>query len=122
MTNKINLKGKIQFSLLFIGVVSIGLISWITFTTVKDTLETLTFERLTSVRENKKRQIENYYENIDKQIKTLSEENIIVTACQENAIRKISGYQFDNYIKKFCKRFNIEEIYHYKVNSNKVVY
>lgn len=122
MTNKINLKGKIQFSLLFIGVVSIGLISWITFTTVKDTLETLTFERLTSVRENKKRQIENYYENIDKQIKTLSEENIIVTACQENAIRKTSGYQFDNYIKKFCKRFNIEEIYLYKVNSNKVVY
>lgn len=122
MTSKINLKGKIQFSLLFIGVMSVGLISWITFSTVKDTLEILTFERLTSVRENKKRQIENYYENIDKQIKTLSEENIIVSACKANTITTTGDFQFNNYINKFCKRFNLEEIYIYNTISNKVVY
>ncbi len=74
------LKTKLQLSFLLIGFLSISAISWQVFENARSAIEQLTFDRLTSIRETKKRQIESYFQQIRNQVITLSEDRMIIDA------------------------------------------
>ena len=81
--HSLTLKTKLQLSFLLIGLLSISVTGWQTFETARDALETLTSDRLTSLREMKKRQIESYFEQIRNQVITFSEDRMIIEATRQ---------------------------------------
>jgi len=89
----LTLKTKLQLSFLLIGLLSISVTGWQTFETARDALETLTSDRLTSLREMKKRQIESHFEQIRNQVITFSEDRMIIEATRKfiPAFRQIVG-------------------------------
>lgn len=72
------LKTKLQLSFVLIGLFSIGITGWQAFENARTALESITFERLTSIREIKKRQIESYFQQIRYEIQTLAENRAVV--------------------------------------------
>ena len=74
------LKTKLQLSFLLIGLLSVSLTSWVVFENARNTIESITFDRLTSIRETKKRQIESYFQQIRNQAITLSEDRMTIEA------------------------------------------
>ncbi len=80
------LKTKLQLSFLLIGFLSIIAISWQVFENARSAIEQLTFDRLTSIRETKKRQIESYFQQIHNQVVTLSEDRMITDAMKQYAL------------------------------------
>ncbi|MGA2625318.1 MAG: HAMP domain-containing protein [Bacteroidota bacterium] len=91
--HSLTLKTKLQLSFLLIGLLSISVTGWQTFETARDALETLTSDRLTSLREMKKRQIESHFEQIRNQVITFSEDRMIIEATRKfiPAFRQIVG-------------------------------
>ena len=79
-SSKLKLKTKLQLSFLIIGFLSIVAISWQAFENARSAIESITFDRLTSIRETKKRQIESYFQQIRNQVITLSEDKMVVEA------------------------------------------
>ena len=77
------LKTRLQISFLLFGLLSVGLTGWQTFEYARNSLESLTFDRLTSIRETKKRQIETYFHQNRIQIVSLAENRVIVDAMKE---------------------------------------
>jgi signal transduction histidine kinase len=73
---------KLQLSFLLVGFLSIGVTGWQAFENARSTIETMTFDRLTSIRETKRRQIEAYFQQIQNQAITLSEDRMIVEATE----------------------------------------
>ncbi len=55
------IQSKLQLFFVVLGLVSIGITGWLTFITARSALEKTTFERLTSIREAKKSQIEQWF-------------------------------------------------------------
>ncbi len=108
------------------GIVSVCVTGWITYTNAKDTLEAITFERLTSVRENKKRQIESYFDEINKQIKTLSEDKFITETFKSLSTLSLNyktpNKQLEDFILRFSERYNIDEILFFNTTTKNIVY
>ncbi len=69
-----NLKQRLQIALLFVALLCILLTGWESFHYSRDTIEAITFARLTGIRETKKRQIESYFHQIRNHIVTLAED------------------------------------------------
>jgi signal transduction histidine kinase len=76
----LKLRTKLQLSFLMIGFLSIVGTGWQSYESARTTIETITFDRLTSIRETKKGQIESYFQQIRNQVLTLSEDRMIVEA------------------------------------------
>lgn len=79
----LKLKTKLQLSFLMIGFLSIVGTAWQSFENARTTIETITFDRLTSIRETKKRQIESYFQQIRNQVLTLAEDRMITDAVND---------------------------------------
>jgi signal transduction histidine kinase len=77
------LKTRLQLSFLLFGLLSVGLTGWQTFEYARNSLEALTFDRLTSIRETKKRQIETYFHQTRIQIVSLAESRVTVDAMKD---------------------------------------
>ena len=58
------LKSKLQISFLLIGFISILITGWQAYESARTALEEVTFQRLTAIRESKRRQIEYYFERV----------------------------------------------------------
>lgn len=58
------LKTKLQLSFVFIGFLSVAITGWQAYESARTALEEVTFQRLTAVRESRRRQIEYYFERI----------------------------------------------------------
>ncbi|MCB2203346.1 HAMP domain-containing protein [bacterium] len=58
------LKTKLQISFLLIGFISIVITGWQAYVSARTALEEVTFQRLTAIRESKRRQIEYYFERV----------------------------------------------------------
>jgi signal transduction histidine kinase len=88
----IKLKTKLQFSFLLIGFLAIAVTGWQAFESGREAIENITFDRLTSIRETKKRQIELYFRQVQNQVVTLSEDLMTVDAMRGfiDAYRRIS--------------------------------
>jgi signal transduction histidine kinase len=79
------LKTKLQISFLLFSLLSVALTGWQSFEYARNSLTSLTFDRITSIRETKKRQIETYFHQIRNQIITLAEDRMTVEAMKEYA-------------------------------------
>jgi signal transduction histidine kinase len=60
----VKLKTKLQISFLLIGFISILITGWQAYESARTALEEVTFQRLTAIRESKRRQIEYYFERV----------------------------------------------------------
>jgi hypothetical protein len=76
--SNLRLTSKLQLAFVLIGLFSIGITGWQAFEIARNAIEVLTFERLTSVRETKKRQVESHFGQIEHQITSFSEDRTIV--------------------------------------------
>ena len=93
----------------------------------RSTLQKLSIERLTSLRESKKQEIEDYFSLITKLTITYSEDQIIVSALtdfsnEENKSSKSSYSNYDSYFQNISKRFNIEDILLVNTASSNIVF
>jgi signal transduction histidine kinase len=78
----LKLQTKLQISFLFIGFLSIAVTGWQSFESARSSIETITFDRLTSIRETKKRQIEAYFLQIHDQAVALAEDRTTIEAAR----------------------------------------
>ena len=80
MFKKNKIGTKLLLAILVPTLLSIVVISLMGFVVAKQTLEEQSFKQLMAVRESKKKQIENYFQQIRKQIRTFSEDRMIIDA------------------------------------------
>jgi signal transduction histidine kinase len=93
----------------------------------RSTLQKLSIERLTSLRESKKQEIEDYFSLITKLSITYSEDQIVVSALsdfsnRENKSSKLSYSNYNSYFQNISKRFNIEDILLVNTTNSEVVF
>lgn len=77
------LSSKLILSFIFLGLIAILPSSWIGYSGASALLEREAFEKLTAVRENKKREIERYSQVMRGQVITLSEDLMVIKALRE---------------------------------------
>ena len=83
MLKNFKLRVKILLILLFISIVTAGLVGLLAFTLGTKTLKEETFNKLTAIREMKANQIENYFQQISDQILSFSESRTVIEAIRE---------------------------------------
>jgi signal transduction histidine kinase len=76
------LKTKLQLSFVFIGFISIFITGWQAYESARTALESVTFQRLTAVRESRRRQIEFYFERIRNDVISYSNDQLIIRAAK----------------------------------------
>jgi signal transduction histidine kinase len=106
--SSVKLKTKLQLSFLLIGLLSVSVTGWQAFENAREALEKITFDRLTSIRETKKRQIEIYFQQIRNQVVTLAENRMVTDAAKEliEACRNLNEkYPRDNKFDSLRKYF-----------------
>jgi signal transduction histidine kinase len=104
----LKLKTKLQLSFLLIGLLSVSVTGWQAFENARDVLEKITFDRLTSIRETKKRQIGTYFQQIRNHAITLAENRMVTQATREfiEACKDLNKkYQHDNILDLLRKVF-----------------
>ena len=74
---------KILLAFTLVAIVAVGLVGFFAFTTGSSTLEEESFNKLTAVREMKASQIEDYFQTIENQIITFSEDRMIIDAMKQ---------------------------------------
>jgi signal transduction histidine kinase len=99
------LKTKLQISFLLIVLLTITITGWMAFVNARSALETLTFDKLTSIRGTKGRQIEAYFQQIRNQAVTLSEDQMMIDASDNfiDAYTKIGIKTFPQEIRSALK-------------------
>jgi signal transduction histidine kinase len=83
MLPAIKLKTKLQLSFLFIGFISILITGWQAYESAKSSLESVTFQRLTALRESRRRQIEYYFARVQTDILSYSGDKTIADAARD---------------------------------------
>ena len=115
----LSLKTKFQIAFIFVGLASVSITGWLTFKNAKTTLESISAERLTAIREIKKQQIETYFANLTNLAVTLSENKTIIDALTNSInFSETSPAVFGNYLK----RFNLKNLFLVNDNSSEIVY
>jgi len=71
---------KILIILSSVAIVAVGINGYIGYTAAKTSLEKESFNKLTAIREMKANQIENYFEHIQNEVITFSEDRMIIDA------------------------------------------
>ena len=74
---------KLLIAFLIVGLAAIGAISYVGYSTARESLQKESFNKLTAVREIKASQIEDYFQQIRNQVETFSEDKMIVEAMKE---------------------------------------
>ncbi|MFT5137134.1 MAG: PAS domain S-box-containing protein [Arenicella sp.] len=93
MLKRLRIGTKIRIAFTSIAVVAISLIAFLAFSVGSRTLREESFNKLTAVREMKSSQIEDYFQLIQDQVVTFSEDRMIIEAMQdfEKGLRTIEG-------------------------------
>ncbi len=88
----LKLKAKLQLAFLLVGVLATVATGWQAFESARDAIEDLTVDRLTSIRETRKRQIELSFLQTRTQVLALAEDRMTVEALSEfiDAYRRIA--------------------------------
>lgn len=135
------LKTKLQISFLVFGLLSVALTGWQSFEYARSSLQSLSFDRITSIRDTKKRQIESYFHQTRNQIVALAEDRMIVEAMKEFVISfrgEIPGRPFRGMsqdarfrstdaryhpiLSKIAERFGYQDIFLVDIASGDIVY
>jgi len=117
---RMSITNKVFFAFLFLTIVTIAITSVISFQQSRDSLEKAAFDQLTSVREMKAFQIEDYLELIANQVVTFSADRMVIDTMRElkaafhglesdlapdqDAILEIDLLQQDYYEREFLTR------------------
>ena len=80
MLKNLKLRAKILLILLFISIVSAGIVGIVSLTLITKTLKEESFNKLTAIREMKANQVENYFQEIFNQLLSLSESRTVIEA------------------------------------------
>jgi methyl-accepting chemotaxis protein len=123
---KIGMSTKVIALFLIAGIVPLGVMGMLGYKSSSTSLKKQAFNQLVSVRETKKKQIEDYFSTIRKQIQTLSEDRMIVDAAiyfkdtfsdfkMENSISDIKLKEYRAALKNYYTSDFTEE---YKEQNN----
>jgi signal transduction histidine kinase len=107
------LKTKLQLYFCLIGIFSVTLTAIILYNDAKHTLEKISFERLTSIREVKKKFIENYFEQLSGFTLTFSENDAIVSYIRNYKKQETIKYpagKNDFGLSKIATKFDIKDV------------
>jgi PAS domain S-box-containing protein len=74
---------KILIAFTTVAILAVGLVGFFAFTTGSNTLEEESFNKLTAVREMKASQVEDYFQLIENQVITFSQDRMIIQAMRE---------------------------------------
>ena len=93
MLKSLRIGPKILIGLSAVAIVAIGINGYQGYSTAKSSLEQESFNKLTAVREMKAGQIEDYFQQIADQVRTLSEDRMIIEAMRafDNALHSIES-------------------------------
>jgi serine phosphatase RsbU (regulator of sigma subunit)/anti-sigma regulatory factor (Ser/Thr protein kinase) len=80
MFKKLKIGTKILIILSFVAIVAVGINGYIAYHTARSSLEEESFNKLTAIREMKANQIEDYFQQIINQVRTFSEDRMIIDA------------------------------------------
>ncbi|UCH58464.1 MAG: hypothetical protein JSV61_09600, partial [Anaerolineales bacterium] len=83
MFKNIKIGTKILIAFTTVAIVAVALVGFFAFTTGRSALEEETLNKLTAVREMKASQIEDYFQLVENQVVTLSEDRMIIEAMRE---------------------------------------
>ena len=130
MFRSLKLTPKLQLSFLLIGLLSVSVTGWQAFETARSALETITFDRLTSIRETKKRQIESHFQQITNQVITFSEDRMIIEAARkfkETFRRRNGDYSrihayYHPILRNFLQRFGYSDIFIADASTGDIIY
>ena len=70
--SSVKLKTKLQLSFVLIGIVSISITGWQAYRSARSSLEEATFQRLTALRQSRRRQVESYFADIRNKVLTIA--------------------------------------------------
>ena len=79
----LKLRSKLSLAFIFIGVVSVLSVGWLSYESARTALREESFNKLTAIREIKSEQIRDYFQQIENQVLTFSEDLMIVKAMQD---------------------------------------
>ncbi|MHC4270121.1 MAG: MCP four helix bundle domain-containing protein, partial [Planctomycetota bacterium] len=124
MFKDLSIKTKLISIILSVGILSINITGLLCYLNTRNTLEKVYTDKLASIRETKKQQIEAYFSQIRNQVITLSEDHMIIGAMnqfkttfydvkKDNEITdsKISQYKSDlkdYYDDEYLARLNLK--------------
>jgi signal transduction histidine kinase len=74
----VKIQTKLLLAFVLLGLVSMGITGWQAFLTARSALEAVTFDRLTSVRETKKKQVQQWFEQ---------QRRLVLDACEDAGLR-----------------------------------
>jgi signal transduction histidine kinase len=125
--NNIPLKNKILSAFIIVGLISMIINGILVYFSTRSTLQKLSIERLTYLRESKKQQIEDYFSLISKLTLTYSEDQIIASVLTElsdpkNNSHKLNSSNYQPFFQNISNRFNIEDILLVNSSSSIVVF
>lgn len=110
---QLKLKTKLQLYFCLIGIFSVTLTGIILYNNAKHTLENISFERLTSIREIKKKFISNYFDQIGSLTLTLAENEAVISGIREYGNRNTPGINRksdDLGLRDIADKFDIDDI------------
>jgi methyl-accepting chemotaxis protein len=135
------LKTNLQLSVLSFGLLSVCLTGWQSFEYARNSLESLTFARLTSIRETKKRQIETYFHQTRIQVVSLAQNRVTVDAMKEysasfhgvspgtdlaTAMRpehfRSTDARYHSVLRNIAERFGYQDIFLVDAESGEIVF
>jgi signal transduction histidine kinase len=105
------LQSKLMLSFVIVGVVSVVITGVLTFQNARSAIERITFDRLTSIRETKKRQVESYFAQMRNQIVSSASDRTIVELARE--LKRTSGrgpIASLGFLEDFRQRFGYADI------------
>ena len=112
MFKNLKIRTKILLAFAVVAVIAVGTIALVAFSIGRSTLEQESFNKLTAVREMKASQIEDYFQLIEDQVLTLSDDRMIIDAMRsldsgyhdipgDLAISDADMEQLDNDLKEY---------------------
>lgn len=102
-------RARLQVAVLSLGLAAIALTGWESTTSATDALRQATFERLTGIRESKRRQVEDYFRQLSAHVVALSSDESTVTALEElqrafEALPSDSGAEVDASLRRIYEQ------------------
>lgn len=95
-----SIKYKLVLTFLIIALIPFAIVSFISFNNSKSEIQTIMFHQLTSIRETKAAQIESYFRDMNNQILTFSENQMVINAMNEfnNAFNNVASELDENLV------------------------
>jgi len=118
----IKLKTKLQFYFLVIGIFSVSLTSIIIYYNSKNTLEKISFERLTSIMGIKKKLIENYFDQLKNLTLMLSENEETAKLAENNNTGHAINTAGHQGLNNIARRFSLLNIIIVREKDEEIVY